>query len=153
MPPITQTSNVNGVWNGTIPGSADATITHFKLYASSTVDQVNNYRLVTQVVNPGAGPITLGPLTYAQLFLQVPNRPFYLKATKVQSGKESDLSNATESPSLLVNPTEVIGWTLAQVLEQGFRPVVIVGYDPVNKLFYPLNVVPSGTGTGYKLET
>jgi len=152
MPVITQTSNLASVWNGTIPVVALATgVTHYRLYCAQNADQAQNYRLVKEYVNPGAGNLTLGPLRYPDLFLVTPTRKFYLRAVEVRSGQQSDLVGAA-SPALMVAPSAVKGWSLEQLLEQEVRPVMIVGYDPTNNLFYPVNVVPSGGG-GYKLET
>lgn len=154
MPIITQTANANGQWNGTVPFDADPLVTHFVLYAAN-VDQKAAYRRVAQIPNAGPGPdpffVPL-PAPYARLFLQTPLRPFYLRATtrKGINGPESELVGPS-SPALAVVPSVVPSWTLAQLMEQDMRPVVIVGVDPTTGLFHPLNVVADGTG--FKLKT
>jgi hypothetical protein len=150
---ITQTANANSVWNGTIPADALATgITAYVLYCAQGSDTQKAYRRVKEFANPGAGTITLGPLTYPRLFLDIPTRAFYLRVTAKKGAQEEDLVSSA-NPALPVTTSEVKGWTIEQLMAQEMRPAVIVGYDPVNKLFYPVNVVVSGSGTGYMLET
>lgn len=152
MATITQTANLNAVWDGTIPADALSTgITSYVLYCSQNADTLAAYRRVKEYANPGVGTVTLGPLTYPRLFLNTPTRTFYLRVTAKKGAQEVDLISAA-NPALTVVPTEVLGWTLGQLLEQDLRPSILVGYDPVNKLYYPVNVVASGSGTGYKLE-
>lgn len=153
MATITPTANANAVWNGTIPAAALSTgITAYVLYCAQGADTQKAYRRVREYANPGVGTVTLGPLTYPQLFLITPTRAFYLRVTAKRGGMEDDLVSSA-NPALAVTPSLVKGWSLAQLLEQDVRPTVIVGYDPVNNLYYPVNVIPSGTGTGYMLET
>lgn len=155
MPTITQTVNANGQWNGTVPFDADPTVTHIVLYAAN-VDQLSAYRRVVQIVNAGPGPnpfFTPLPAPYARLFLQTPLRSFFLRAARMKgvAGQQDELISAS-NPVLSVVPTVVPSWTLAQLMEQEMRPVVIVGVDPVTGLFHPLNVIADGA-TGFKLKT
>lgn len=153
MTTITQTANANSVWNGTIPTDALATgITSYVLYCAQNADTQKAFRRVKEYANPGVGTITLGPLTYPRLFLDVPTRAFYLRVTAKRGAQEEDLVSSA-NPVLAVVASEVKGWTIEQLMAQEMRPAVIVGYDPINKLFYPVNVVASGSGTGYMLET
>lgn len=155
MPTITQTANANSIWNGTIPADVAADIFGYRLYASQALgQQIQSYRFVGQYLNPHAGTVTLGPLTYGALGLQTPNRPFSLRVTKVKGsafngGQESELM---AEPALAVAVSAFMGWTLAQLLEQDGRPVILVGMDPATGMFYPLNVISDG-GTGFKLKT
>ena len=154
MPVITQTANANAIWNGTVPADVPADIFGYRLYCAQSVDQKPAYRFVAQYVNPHAGVVTLGPLTYGALGLQTPTRGFFLKVTKVKgtaflSGQETELAAET---TLIVAPALFLGWTLGQLLEQDMRPVIVVGLDPVTGMFYPLNVVADGA-TGFKLKT
>lgn len=152
MPTITQTANANAVWDGKFPADALATgITAYRLYCAQNADQKGAYRLVGVYANPGAGDVVLGPLRYPDLFLITPTRPFYLRAVAMRSAHEDDLLGAA-NPALAVTPSAIKGWSLEQLLEQDGRPMMVVGYDPTNNLFYPLNVIPSGGG-GFKLET
>jgi hypothetical protein len=156
MPTITQTANANAIWNGTVPAdAAPAGIFGYRLYCSQALgQQIQSYRFVAQFLNPLVGTVPLGPLTYGALGLQTPTRPFSLKVTKVKgsafnSGQESELM---AEPTLTVAVSPFVGWTLAQLLEQDGRPVVLVGLDPITGMFYPLNVITDG-GTGFKLKT
>lgn len=151
MPLITQVSNVNAIWTGTIPADAPATgITAYRLYCAQNAEVKGAYRLVTVVANPGVGVIALGPLRYPDLFLITPTRSFYLRAVGMVGNQEQDLMGAA-SPALTVAPSAIKGWSLEQLLEQDVRPVMIVGYNAANNMFYPINVVP-GAGSGFKLE-
>jgi hypothetical protein len=153
VPTITPTANANSVWNGTFPADALSTgITSYVLYCAQGADTQKAYRRVKEYANPGAGTVTLGPLTYPRLFLDVPTRTFYLRVTAKKGAQEEDFVSVV-NPALMVVVSEVKGWTIEQIMAQEMRPAVIVGYDPVNKLFYPVNVVASGSGTGYMLET
>lgn len=150
MPTITQTANADGVWDGTIPADASATgITHYELYAAA-VDEKSSYKRVKRYTNPGVGTVTLGPLTYAQLFLINPTKKFFLRAVAVRGGKVDDVMSVS-SPALPVAPSTFTGWTLAQLQEMDIRPCILVGYDPTNKLFYPINVTPAAGG-GFQLK-
>lgn len=152
MATITQTLNADARWSGTIPADALATgITAYRLYCAQNADQPSAYRLVEAKTNPGTGTITFGPYTYAGLYLNTPTRKFFLRVTAMRGSQEDDLVGAA-NPVLSVTPSDIKGWTLEQLLEQDIRPAILVGYDPINKLFYPLNVVSDG-GTGYKLKT
>lgn len=155
MATITQTANTDSVWNGTVLFNADPAVTHIVLYAAN-VDQKPAYRRVLEIANAGPGPNALGGasgISYARLFLQTPTRTFYLRATQKRgaNGPEDDLVSAA-NPVLAVTPSAIKGWTLSQLLEQGLRPTIVVGYDPVTGLYFPLNVV-SDAGNGYKLKT
>jgi hypothetical protein len=151
MPLITQVSNANAIWSGTIPADAAGTgITSYRLYCAQNAEVKGAYRLVTVVANPGVGVIALGPLRYADLFLITPTRPFYLRAVAMIGNQEQDLMGAA-SPALTVTPSTIKGWSLEQLLEQDVRPVMIVGYNVANNTFYPINVVP-GAGGGFKIE-
>jgi hypothetical protein len=121
------------------------------LYAAN-VDQKAAYRRVTEIVNAGPGPNAFfaSPVPYARLFLQTPLRTFYLRAVPKRGSQEGDLV-AASNPPLVVIPTAVPSWTLAQLMEQEMRPIVIVGYDPATGLFHPVNVVADGAG-GFKLK-
>lgn len=154
MATITQTANANSIWNGTVPFDADPAVTHIVLYAGN-VDQKPAYRRVLEIANSGPGPNALGGgsgISYARLFLQTPTRPFFLRATQKRgaNGPEDDLVSAA-NPALAVTPSTIKGWTLGQLLEQDVRPVIVVGYDPISGLYYPLNVVTDG-GNGFKLK-
>lgn len=155
MPTITQTANANAIWNGTIPADVPADIFGYRLYCSQMLgQQIQSYRFVGQFLNPHAGTVTLGPLTYGALGLQTPNRPFSLRVTKVRGaafngGQESELM---AEPPLTVAVSDFKGWTLGQLLEQDARPVIVVGLDPLTGMYYPLNVITDG-GTGFKLKT
>lgn len=151
MPAITETANANSIWNGTIPADPPATgITAYRLYCSQNADTKGSYRLVGVYANPGTGTITLGPLRYPDMFLITPTRPFYLRAVAMRGNQEEDLMGPN-SPALAVNPSTIKGWSLEQLLEQDVRPVLVVGYNVANNMFYPINVVP-GAGGGFKLE-
>lgn len=143
MPTITQTLNLNAVWNGTIPFDADPAVSDFNLYAAQSVDADQHFRLVKKITNTGPGPIVLGPLNYAQLFLIQPTRKFFLRTTTIRNGHEDDLAAA---PTLLVNPSPTIGWTREQLLENNIRPYLIVGFDQVNNLYYPICVEETDPG-------
>lgn len=151
MATITPTLNVDARWSGTTPADALASgITHYRLYCSQNVDQIASYRLVETKPNPGAGTITWGPYRYPDLFMNTPTRKFFLRVVAMRGTQQDDL-NGSASPALEVTPSPIKGWSLEQLLEQDIRPVIIVGYDPANNMFYPLNVVSDG-GTGYKLK-
>jgi len=154
MATITQTSNANSIWNGeiTVTDAPATGITHYVLYASQSTDILSTYRRVRQYVNPGGAALTLGPLKYAELFLQVASRSFFLRITAKRgvSGPEDDLLSAA-NPSLPVVASTIKGWTLEQLLEQDMRPTIIVGYDPLTAQFHPVNVVADGAG-GFKLK-
>lgn len=152
MATITQTSNANAVWNGTVPADPDPAVSDFVLYAAQNADIRSSYKRVKVVPNPGAGTATLGPVTYPDLFLITPTRKFFLRVTQIRGGKEDDLI-AGSNPALEVAPSEVVGWSLGQLLEQGLRPVVVVGYDPTTNLYYPLNIAPDPGGEGFILKT
>jgi hypothetical protein len=95
-------------------------------------------------------PQTFGPLSYSRgLFVVAPTRPFFLKCTQVQNGKETEL--AAEA-SVKITPTVIQGWSLGDLMAQGMRPTLVVGYDPVSNMYYPLNVVPDVANGGFKLK-
>lgn len=151
MPVITQLTNADAIWSGQWPADAAGTgITAYRLYCAQNADQRNAYRLVAVYPNPGVGNVLSGALRYADLFLNVPTRDFYLRAVAMVGSQEQDLAGAA-SPALKVVPSPIKGWSLEQLLEQDARPVIVVGYNVANDTFYPLNVVP-GAGGGFKLE-
>lgn len=143
MPVITQTANAKAIWNGTV-SVADAAVTAINLYASSGAETRGNYRLAKVVTVGAPGTITLGPVSYPALFLGVPTRTFYLKAVEVVSGKEK--RDASAETALSVTPSTVVGWSMAQLLEQDGRPVFFVAQDPTSGLFYPLKAVVDAAG-------
>lgn len=151
MPTITQTSNENAIWDGTVPFDASADVTGFNLHVAQGVDRFEHYKLVKFIAKgAGPGPVALGPLTYAQLFLPIPHRTFFLKATTVfTTGKETELE---AEPSLSVAPSSIPGWSLGQLMEQDMRPVVLVGLDPSTGQYHPLTVIPDGVNGGFKLS-
>lgn len=142
MPTITQVSNANSTWNGTVPFDADPAVTDFKLYAAET-DTRSAYRYVATVSNAGPGPVDLGTYTYGRLFLSITPRVFHLRATSVKGGQESDIS---AEPTLTVAPATSVGWTLGQLLNQGVNPQLIVGQDPTTGNFFPLKVIEASAG-------
>lgn len=92
---------------------------------------------------------TFGPYAYGDMHLITPNRPFYVKIVAVRGNVDDLQKEPTFGP---VTPSQFLGWTLAQLLEQDVRPVIVVGLDPITGLFYPLNVITDG-GSGFKLKT
>lgn len=148
MPTITQVSNANSLWSGTTPGSADATITKYRLYCACT-DQPSAYRLVDQKANPGAVPLAWGPYSYGALHLVLPTRPFFLKVVGVRDTQELDL---TSEPVLPVTPSAALGYTLGQLLAQGINPSMIVAKDPATGLFFPVAAANDGAGN-FQLST
>lgn len=149
MPAITQTSNANSRWAGTVPGSADLTITAFRLY-QAPVDLIASYQLVKEIPNPGAGAQPFGTLGYSKdLFVVRPTSPFFLKCTQVQNGKETELA---AEPALRVAPSAIPGWSLGDLMAQGMRPTLVVGFDPVSGMCYPINVVPDVANGGFQLK-
>lgn len=153
MPAIIQDTNVNSLWTGHVAATAALVsgITHYRLYCAQHGDQPKAYRFVSQYANPGGGALALGTISYGALGLQMPNRPFFLKLTSkmgLPDGQESELA---AEPVLAVVPSAVSGWTLGQLVEQSMRPVIVVGFDPISGLYYPLNVVAEATG--FKLKT
>ena len=145
MPTITETANANAIWNGTVPFDADPDVTGFNLYQTQQGPNAEHFRRVT-FVPKGAGPgtTTLGPLTYPRLFVTQPTRGFKLRATTVRTvGGETDRGS---EPILEVSASAVIGWSKEQLLEQEMRPIMPVGFDPVNNLFYPICVEETSPG-------
>jgi len=149
MPTIVQDSNANAIWSGHFAADPLSTgITSYQILAAQGDDQPSSYRYVDQVSNPGAGNVSLGPYTYARMYLINPTRQFFLKAVPMVG---SQVMSVAAAPTLVVIQSAVPGWNIQQTLEQGMRPTLLVGVDPVSGLFYPMNVVADGGG--FKLST
>ncbi len=152
---ITQTINTDAKWAGTTPGSANASIVAYRLYVAAIDGGPGQYRFVDQKDNPGASTITWGTYTLAQLGVPV-IRPFYLKVIPVTNKAIADKDAANlvaQATALKVTPSGLPGWTIGQLLEQGVRPILLVGFDPSTGNCYPLNVVADSANGGFKLKT
>lgn len=148
---ITETVNLNGTWAGTTPAAAGPAA--YRLYAAPIDSGPGQYQFVDQQDNPGSGTVTWGTYNLSRMHVR-PLQAFYLKVIPVTNKAiaDKDASNLlADSPALKVTPAGVPGWSLGELLEQGVRPILVVGYDPTTKQCYPLNVVADGSN-GYKLK-